>query len=267
MPNRIRISIITITYNSEKTLEDTIRSVIGQNYDDLEYLIIDGGSKDSTLSIVEKYRNSIAYVVSEKDKGISDAFNKGVAAATGEVIGIINSDDILLPGTLEALNNNYDPRIDVYGFNVLSWNSDTGERYKEIMPPSTTFDCLYKRHNVAHPGRFIRKDAYEKYGLYDVRLRYLMDHDLLVRFYQKGAVFLNINHDGALFRLGGTTDDSIKKMKNDYKLYTLNNGGSMIEFQVYYAYKVLRNLAKKFLSKIATPQQIHKLSGRSTQQI
>ena len=87
-----KISIVTITYNSEKTLEETIQSVVSQEYNNFEYLIIDGGSTDHTLDIVNKYRDKIAVVVSETDKGISDAFNKGIRLATGEIIGIINSE-------------------------------------------------------------------------------------------------------------------------------------------------------------------------------
>lgn len=261
----VKISVITITYNSEKTLEETIKSVINQNYDNLEYLIIDGGSKDGTLDIVEKYKDNISYVVSEKDSGISNAFNKGIAAATGEIVGIINSDDILLPNTLSSLASNYDPRVDVYGFNVLPWNSETGDIYREKVSPSTDFHSIYLPHNVAHPGRFIRKDAYKKYGVYDERLRYLMDHDLLVRFYRGGAIFKNINHDGALFRLGGTTDDSILKMKNDYKLYTINNGGSKFSFYCYFSYKVVRHWTKKVMLKFLSPEKLQGMQGRKKQ--
>ena len=99
----MKISIITITYNSEKTLENTIKSVIGQNYDDLEYIIIDGGSKDGTLKIAEQYKKYISVIVSEPDNGISDAFNKGISHATGELIGIINSDDMLADGALKTI--------------------------------------------------------------------------------------------------------------------------------------------------------------------
>ena len=98
-----KISIVTITFNSESTVEDTIKSVVSQDYPNLEYIIIDGGSKDGTLEIVDRYRDRIAKVVSEPDKGISDAFNKGIRNATGDIIGIINSDDILLPGALSAV--------------------------------------------------------------------------------------------------------------------------------------------------------------------
>ena len=107
-----RITIITISFNSEKTLEQTIKSVVGQGYDNLEYIIIDGGSTDGTLDIVNRYRNYITVVVSEKDTGISDAFNKGIVRASGEVIGIINSDDLLADGALAALSvlRNLPPR-------------------------------------------------------------------------------------------------------------------------------------------------------------
>jgi glycosyltransferase involved in cell wall biosynthesis len=89
----MKVSIITITYNSAQTIEDTIQSVLSQDYSDIEYIIVDGASKDGTLEIIERYRNSISTVISERDKGIYDAMNKGVQKATGDVIGILNSDD------------------------------------------------------------------------------------------------------------------------------------------------------------------------------
>ena len=91
MENKIKISIVTICYNSAATIENTIKSVLNQEYDNLDYVIIDGASTDSTMEIVERYRNRLSVVVSEKDCGISDAFNKGIVRATGEVICFINS--------------------------------------------------------------------------------------------------------------------------------------------------------------------------------
>jgi glycosyltransferase involved in cell wall biosynthesis len=89
----MKVSIITICYNSAATIEDTIRSVISQDYPDIEYIIVDGVSTDGTLGIVERYRDRIHRVISEKDRGIYDAMNKGVSAATGDIVGILNSDD------------------------------------------------------------------------------------------------------------------------------------------------------------------------------
>ena len=126
------ISVVTITFNSEKTVEETIRSVVSQDYPNLEYIIIDGGSTDSTLQIVDRYRDRIALVQSEPDKGISDAFNKGILKASGEIIGIINSDDLLSEGALKAIADNYDPSIDVY----------SGKRVIDIFMENTDPDLV-----------------------------------------------------------------------------------------------------------------------------
>jgi glycosyltransferase involved in cell wall biosynthesis len=90
----VKISIITVCYNSENTIERTIKSVLSQNYSNIEYIIVDGDSKDRTIQIIEKYKNSIHHFISEKDEGIYDALNKGISMATGDIIGILNSDDI-----------------------------------------------------------------------------------------------------------------------------------------------------------------------------
>ena len=224
-----RITIITITFNSAATLEETIRSVTMQDYPALEYVIIDGGSTDGTLDIVQKYKDQIQIVVSEPDKGISDAFNKGIARATGEIIGIINSDDILLPGALQAVADAYDPRVDVYSGIILFWNEKTGETFPSY--PDVKFDTWKLQYNVAHPARFIRKDAYQRFGLYRVDLRYMMDIELLCRFYQQGAKFKLVEKALAKFRIGGTTNDPIYKKKEDYRAFVQSFGGSSWDFR------------------------------------
>lgn len=223
-----KISVITITFNSEATLEETILSVTSQDYPALEYVIIDGGSTDGTLDIVRKYKNRIAVCVSEPDKGISDAFNKGIGKASGEIIGIINSDDILLPGTLQSIARHYRRDVDVYSGNVVFWNDRTGETFSS--KPDIRFDKLRLQYGVAHPSRFIRKDAYERFGLYAEQLRYNMDGELLCRFYQKGAVFIHVDEDWTRFRLGGATADSIYKKKEDLRYTVKSYGGSDWDF-------------------------------------
>ena len=224
-----KISVITITYNSKATLEQTILSVTTQDYPALEYVIIDGGSTDGTLDIIKKYEDKIQVVVSEPDRGISDAFNKGIDRATGEIVGIINSDDILLPDALQKVAEKYDPQIDVYSGLILFWNEDTNETFPSY--PDVTFDGLKLQYNVAHPARFIRKDAYERYGLYREDLRYMMDIELLCRFYQQGARFLLIDCPLAKFRIGGTTNDPIYKKKEDYRAFVRSFGGSEWDFR------------------------------------
>ena len=117
-----KISIITVCYNSEAHIEEAILSVINQSYENKEYLVIDGGSKDGTLNIIEKYKDKIDYFVSEPDKGISDAFNKGIKAATGDIIGILNSDDFMMPDALTKVAEQYEKKIDVYMGYCLVWN-------------------------------------------------------------------------------------------------------------------------------------------------
>ena len=233
-----KISIITITYNSEKTVEETIKSVLLQGYPNLEYIIIDGDSKDQTLDIVNKYKDKIAIISSEPDKGISDAFNKGILKATGEIIGIINSDDILLPGALHSIADVYDPSVDVYSGNVLFWNDSNDMTC--ISKPELNFGKLKLQYGVAHPSRFIRKDAYERFGCYDIRFRYNMDINLLCRFYQKGAKFIHIDKELTKFRMGATTADPIYKKKEDYRLFVKGYGGSESDFKKLWVHAVFK---------------------------
>ena len=219
-----KISIITITFNSEKTLEETIESVVSQGYDNLEYLIIDGKSTDGTLDIVDRYREHINFVVSEPDKGISDAFNKGIAHATGEIIGIINSDDVLLPGALKTLSDNYEADVDVYRGNTVLWDSEKGTKISTR--PTMEFPIYKRIKSVCHQSTFIRKEAYIKYGDFDLRFKYMMDADILHRYYIKGAKFKYIDKDLAAFRLGGVTSDNWSKKLKEANLMIRKNGGS-----------------------------------------
>lgn len=235
-----KVSIVTITYNSEKTVEETIQSVVSQNYPNLEYLIIDGGSKDSTLDIVEKYRDKISFVLSEPDKGISDAFNKGVKYATGEIVGIINSDDLLMPGALKAIAESYDPEVGVYRGDLLVWNDETNETF--LAQSSTEYSLRgFKKRHVCHPSTFITKAAYDKYGGYKVDFKYMMDEDILARLYMNGVLFKHVHFALAKFRLGGATSNSHKKKLKELERLYVENGCSklyakirVVMFSLYY---------------------------------
>lgn len=243
-----KISVITITYNSEKTLEETIKSVVSQDYINLEYLIIDGGSTDHTLDIVEKYRDKIAVVVSEPDKGISDAFNKGIRLASGEIIGITNSDDLLLPGALKAVADAYDKDADVYRGNTIGWNDVTGTKVRGI--PSMNFSVRgIKKRAICHQSTFVTKRAYEKWGAFDVNLKFMMDADLLIRLYEKGTKWKYVNADLAVSRCGGVTDryGFWKKRKESYAIVKNNGGGSFYAF-LHMLWFLTRQSVKKCLS-------------------
>lgn len=246
-----RISIVTITYNSEKTLEETIKSVISQHYDNLEYLIIDGGSTDKTLSIVDKYKDSISFVISEPDNGISDAFNKGIRHATGDIIGLINSDDLLAPYACEYLAEAFDGETDVYRGNVIVWNDITGD--KRICVPTMSFPITRYIKSVCHQGTFISKRAYSQFGGYRVDFRYMMDAELLHRYYRNGASFKYLDKELAIFRLGGVTNDDYKMKIKELKAMYKDNGASKWLILGHVTTFTVRQKLKKVLNRFIGP--------------
>lgn len=193
-------SIITICYNSEKTIERTIKSVLAQTYKDYEYIIVDGASKDSTLDIVKKYEPLFEGRMkwkSEPDKGIYDAMNKGIERSSGDIIGIVNSDDWLEPNALEivlqAFERNERRTDTLYcgGINyvmpsgIKSWpvNLDTFKRQTR----------LYIMAGIRHPGVFVPKEVYKTIGVFNSDLRLSADQDFILRCYFGGMNFYNIN--------------------------------------------------------------------------
>lgn len=242
MENKPKISIVTATYNSERTVEETIKSVLAQGYDNLEYIIIDGLSTDRTLDIVRKYENQISVIVSEKDSGISDAFNKGIAFSSGELLCFINSDDVMLPGALQTVAENYDEKHDIFCGNVLLENPETGFKCREV--PSTYFPVVPLFCHVAHQGMFITLDAYRRYGGYDTSIRWPMDLDFLMRATRMGARFKYIDYDIACFRAGGATSTSIRKKKQDYLRIVRQNGGNAIQAYLFYYFLCLTQIVK-----------------------
>ncbi len=245
--NNIKISMITVTYNSEKTLERTIQSVINQSYDNVEYIIVDGGSTDGTIDIIKKYESSIAKWVSEKDDGISDAFNKGIRMATGDIIGIINSDDGLEPDALLHIVENYDPNVDVYRGNVVLWNEATNMKTVEEPSLEITFSGFFK---VCHQGTFVTKEAYEKYGVYDTNCTYMMDYDLLLRYGHAGAVFKKIDASLAFYTLAGLTTTAYNEKRQQELEYVLRkNGASKAQIFKKNSVAKLKRVIRKVIGK------------------
>ena len=246
MEKNPRITVVTVSYNSEKTIEDTIKSVLDQKYDNLDYVIVDGCSTDSTMDIVYKYRQYLNTVISEKDKGISDAFNKGIANADGDIIVMINSDDVMIPEALRHVAEAYDGKHDIYCGNVLLENPETGYKCREI--PSTKFPVTPFFCHVAHQGMFVSRDAYRRFGGYNVDIRYPMDLDFLMRAYRMGATFKHVDYDIACFRAGGATSNSIIKKRTDYIRIVIANGGNIFQAFLFYVYLCLTQIVKHFIN-------------------
>lgn len=175
------ISIITVCYNSEKTIAKTIESVVDQKYKNIEFIIIDGKSNDKTLNIIENYKSNISKVISEKDEGIYDAFNKGLNIAKGDLIGFVNSDDILTPEALMILvkyYNNYPNKDFFFGAVKKHWGILHGYRPWKI---SFTWG-FYSSHST---GFFIKRDAAKVVGQYNTKYKYSADYDYFYRMIVK----------------------------------------------------------------------------------
>ena len=242
------ISIVTICFNSASTVEETIQSVLGQNYPKLDYVIIDGGSTDGTVDIVGRYKERLGYFCSEPDKGISDAFNKGIRNAKGDIICMINSDDVLLPGALDAVAGYYEEGVDIYRGNVIIRNKETGFSGRDI--PSMKFPLMPFFVNVDHQGTFVSAEAHRKWGYYDTNFRYMMDHDFLARCYQGGAKFKYMPVDVAEFRLGGVSVATIPQKRYDLEHIVLNNGGGKMLAKFCYFYFYTFDLVKRVVIKL-----------------
>ena len=242
-----KITIITICYNSARTIEKTIQSVVGQEYPSREYIIVDGLSTDGTMDIIGKYSDQIDIIISEKDKGISDAFNKGILRATGDIIVLINSDDILLPGALSKVAEVWMPDVDVLSTNVIMKDAVTGYECREV--PSTDFPLMPFFRHVAHQGAYISRECYTKYGLYDTDIRWPMDLEYLMRVYTRGGRFRYADIDTAVFISGGTTNsNSILKKRKDYLYMVRKNGGNSLQAWTFYLFLVATQFVKKGMS-------------------
>jgi glycosyltransferase involved in cell wall biosynthesis len=197
-----KISIITVCKNSSLTIEETIKSIIKQNYNNVELIIVDGKSNDNTLSIIEKYKEYISTSVSEIDDGIYDGFNKGLKLATGDLIGFVNADDILTDNALEILINYYQkyPNVDfIFGSVKKHWGIIHG-----YQPWKIFFSWgFYTSHST---GFFIKKDAAKKVGDYNIKYKYSADYDYFYRMIVKHklkGVATKKNEVLGIFRRGG----------------------------------------------------------------
>lgn len=196
----VKISIITITLNSERYLEQTITSILEQTYTNKEYIIIDGGSTDSTLDIIRKYESKIDCWISEPDDGIADAMNKGISLATGDHFLFIHSDDYLLNSTvLERISFFLQTRLDIYIFPVILKNKNTNKKSAaRRLNLWTNF-----KMGSCHQGQLYSKKLFDRIDAFNTNYKIVMDYDFILRSYRIGAQSCSINIPLAVMRLTG----------------------------------------------------------------
>lgn len=213
----MKISIITATYNSGATLRDTLESVLRQSYNDYEVIIIDGGSKDDTRQIVDEYIprfNGRLKWHTGKDRGLYDAMNKGIARATGDVVGILNSDDFYAgPGVLAAIAEGCGDVDAVYGDLDFVDADDTGRVVRQWRGSQHTPGAFLKGWHPAHPTFYARREFYDRFGGFDISFDVSADFELMLRFLEKGQLssrYLPVTF--VKMRMGGESTGSIGKI-------------------------------------------------------
>lgn len=213
----MKISIITVVYNNHKTIQTAIDSVLGQDYDDIEYMIIDGQSTDGTMDVIRRYGKAISQVISEPDQGIYDAMNKGIARCTGDVIGILNSDDVYAdPNVLKEVMQVFaqDPELDMlYGDLVYVKNNDLNQVVRRWTSKSYYPTFFEDGHVPPHPSLFVKREVYQQVGLFNLDMRLAADYELMLRVFKLNRYKSRyINRLFVKMRLGGATNASIKNI-------------------------------------------------------
>lgn len=242
------VSIITVSLNSELNIKTCIESVLSQNYCDIEYIIIDGNSSDNTLSTIKEYQQSYSFIklISEDDKGIYDALNKGINLASGDVIGFVHSDDFLdsnciisdivsimkskgadgVYGDLQYVKRNYTSKI------IRTWKS------RSFYP-----EMIKKAWMPPHPTLFLRKEVFEKHGYFDTSYNISADYEFILRIFKDQFLkFEYLPKVITTMRLGGISNRSLKNILNktleDYRAMKKHQVGNII------------TLARKTFSKL-----------------
>lgn len=224
----MKVTVITATYNSQETIEDTLKSVLNQNYQHIEHIIVDGLSSDNTLSIIRNYEDKYlekGYRIitkSEKDLGIYDAMNKGINIATGEIIGILNSDDFYSSSNVINLvvNEFMNKKVDCVVANIKYVNPNDTSRVVRMW--KTKIGNFNFGWNPPHPGTFFLTEVYKSFGLYRTDFKISSDYDFMYRAIHKGKISLShLNDFVVVMRTGGESTKNFKSnIRASREIYT-----------------------------------------------
>ena len=225
----MKISIITVAYNAEATIKDTLESVSSQTYDDVEYIVVDGLSKDRTVEIVKAFQPQVSKFISEKDKGLYDAMNKGIALATGDIVGILNSDDFYAnKEVLAHVAAAFKPGIDAVYADLVYVSPEDPQKIVRTWKSGNYVDGSFRKGWMPpHPTFFVRREVYQKYGVFTDQLRSAADYELMLRFIHKHKISVAYLPEITVhMRAGGTSNASLKNRiranKEDRRAWKMN---------------------------------------------
>ena len=248
----VKISVITAVYNSANTLADAIASIASQSHDDIEHLIVDGASTDTSLDVIKANAHARMTAFSEPDDGIYDAINKGIRRATGDIVGLVHSDDFLAgPDTLAEIAHVFqNPNVEAF-YSDLDYVSkdDTGKVIRHWKSGLFHPQKLRRGWMPPHPTLYLRRDVFERYGLYDTRFRISADYDFILRYFTKTrATPVYLPKVMYKMRVGGVSNSNLNKIvlksREDYDALSRNNVGGLSSL-------VFKNVSKvgQFLRK------------------
>jgi glycosyltransferase involved in cell wall biosynthesis len=239
----MKISLITVTYNSDATFQDTINSVNTQNYPDIEYVVVDGASKDNTLNIIKANESKISKWMSEPDKGIYDAMNKGIKMVTGEIVGIINSDDFYHNSTIisSVAKAFEDENVDaVFGDLIFVDPNNLSKVVRTYSSKNWYPEKFARGFMPAHPTFFVRRKYYEQFGLFKTDYKIAADYELLIRFlYVNKLRYKYLPLTMVTMRKGGVSSNGIKSniiLNDEIIRGCRENGIKTNVFKVYMKY-------------------------------
>ena len=227
----MKVSVITAVFNSKQHIGDCIKSVVSQTYPDIEHIIIDGGSTDGTVDIIKNYREGISRWISEPDKGLYDALNKGIRLATGDVIGFLHADDIYADASVigkVAAAMSRSNADSCYG-DLLYVDKNNPERIIRYWKSRPYEKGMFGRGWMPpHPTFFVRKEIYERYGSFNTDFRIASDYELMLRFLEKEKISTWYIPEVLIkMRTGGASNRSLKNMviktTEDYKAWRVNH--------------------------------------------
>jgi glycosyltransferase involved in cell wall biosynthesis len=237
----MKISLITVCLNSVKYIRTTIQSVLSQTYPNIEYIIVDGGSTDGTLDIINSYSNKISKFISQPDKGIYDAMNKGILMATGDIIGFLNSDDMFSQSnSIELIMNAFKESSADSVFSNLYYvkQDEPDDIVRHWQTGKFVLGSFCKGWHPAHPTFYVKRKIYSQYGLFDLEFPLAADFEIMLRFLERYKISTNYLPQVLIkMRLGGATNRNLKNIylqnKECIKAFSKNNIKTSFFYPIY----------------------------------
>lgn len=252
----VKVSIITTCYNREATIRGAIESILSQDYSNIEYIVVDGASKDNSMSIINEYRDRITTIICEPDSGMYEAINKGLRVATGNIVGLLHSDDFLYAtNTISRIVAKFDKtQADfIYGNGIFVDIEDTSCIVRNWISGTYSKNKVRRGWLPLHPTVYIRRECFSKWGLYDEGFKIAADSDFLVRYlYETNIKVAYLNEYIIKMRMGGLSTDRKKmkeKWKEDLRLYRSHGFNPYLALGLKITSKIPQFIQARFMKK------------------